>query len=144
MALAAQPFSNTSAKTSCKLRSAQNVKYNSVNRSGASSRTLERFELIVKCLASTKRGASSPVSHRRNLSMRGPTQPDPTQFNPTRPNSIQPNPTPWRFWEAYILWNGLTGSRAVFFVWCHHSMYFVIWPTPIPACSCHGTWHVPS
>ena len=55
----------------------------------------------------------------RNLSMRGPTQPDPV--------------TPLR---TLYLWNGLTDSRAVFFVRCHHLIYFVLdrhrYP-PVPA-----------
>ena len=44
MAPAAQQVSSTNAKTSCDLRSALNVKYDSVKRIGASSSTLERFD----------------------------------------------------------------------------------------------------
>ena len=44
MAPAAQQFSSISAKASCELGSALHVKYHSVKSSGASSRTLERFD----------------------------------------------------------------------------------------------------
>ena len=44
--------------------------------------------------------------------MRGPTRPDPTQ------------PDPITLLRSLYLWNGLTDSRAVFFVRCHHSINF--------------------
>ena len=56
--------------------------------------------------------------------MRGPTRPDPTQ------------PDPITLLISLYLWNGLTDSRAVFFVRCHHSINFVFdrhrYP-PVPA-----------
>ena len=71
--------------------------------------------------------------------MRGPTRPDPTRPNPTRPNPTQPEPTrpdPITLLRSLYLWNGLTDSRAVFFVRCHHSINFVFdryrYP-PVPA-----------
>ena len=54
----------------------------------------------------------------RNLSMRGPTRPDPTQPDPALPD-------PMTLLGSLYLWNGLTDSRAVFFVRCHHSINFV-------------------
>ena len=50
--------------------------------------------------------------------MRGPTRPDPTQPDPTQPDPIT-------LLRSLYLWNGLTDSRAVFFVQCHHSINFV-------------------
>ena len=56
--------------------------------------------------------------------MRGPTRPDPTR------------PDPMTLLRSLYLWNGLTDSRAVFFVRCHHSINFVFdrcrYP-PVPA-----------
>ena len=58
-----------------------------------------------------------------------PTQPDSTQPDPTRPDPIT-------LLRSLYLWNGLTDSRAVFFVRCHHSINFVFdryrYP-PVPA-----------
>ena len=56
-----------------------------------------------------------------------------------RPNSTQPDPTqpdPVTLLRSLYLWNGLSNSRAVFFVRCHHSINFVFdWHRypPVPA-----------
>ena len=59
-----------------------------------------------------------------SVGMRGPTRPDPTR------------PDPITLLRSLYLWNGLTDSRAVFFVRCHHSINFVFdryrYP-PVPA-----------
>ena len=138
MALAAQPFSNTSAKTSCKLRSAQNVKYNSVNRSRASSRTLERSAVWIDSKMFSEHEARSEfsclASQKSKYARPNPTRPDPIQPDPTQLNPTQPDPV--TLLRSLYLWNRLTDSQAVFFVWCHHSMYFVFdrhrYP-PVPA-----------
>ena len=66
--------------------------------------------------------------------MRGPTRPDPTRPGPTQPDPTRPDPI--TLLRSLYLWNGLTDSRAVFFVRCHHSINFVFdryrYP-PVPA-----------
>ena len=56
-------------------------------------------------------------------------RPDPTQPDPTQPDPIT-------LLRSLYLWDGLTDSRAVFFVRCHHSINFVFdrhrYP-PVPA-----------
>ena len=67
----------------------------------------------------------------RNLSMRGPTRPNPTQ------------PYPVTLLRSLYLWNGLTDSQAVFFVRYHHSINFVFdrhrYP-PVPATARGTCW----
>ena len=51
-----------------------------------------------------------------------------------RPNPTRPDPM--TVLRSLYLWNGLTDSRAVFFVRCHHSINFVFDRyryTPVPA-----------
>ena len=64
---------------------------------------------------------------RRHTGLRGKSQY--ARPNPTRPDSITLLRSPY-------LWNGLTDSRAVFFVRCHHSINSVFdryrYP-PVPA-----------
>ena len=66
--------------------------------------------------------------------MHGPTRPNPTRPDPTRPDPTRPDPI--TLLRSLYLWNGLTDSRAVFFVRCHHSINFVFdryrYP-PVPA-----------
>ena len=65
--------------------------------------------------------------------MRGPTRPRP---DPTRTDPIT-------LLRNLYLWNGLTDSRAVFFVRCHHSINFVFdryrYP-PVPATARDTCW----
>ena len=61
-------------------------------------------------------------------------QPDPTRPDPNRPDPTRPDPI--TLLRSLYLLNGLTDSRAVFFVRCHHSINFVFdryrYP-PVPA-----------
>ena len=61
-----------------------------------------------------------------------------------RPNPTRPDPI--TLLRSLYLWNGLTDSRTVFFVRCHHSINFVFdrHRYPPAAGAYHGTWHVPS
>ena len=88
---------------------------------------------------------------RPNPTQPGLTRPDPTRPNPTRPDPTRPDPSwpdPMTLLRNLFLWNGLTDSRAVFFVRCHHSIKFVFdrhrYP-PVPAtargtCLCFIPW----
>ena len=75
------------------------------------------------------------TSVRRPYARPDPTRPDPTRPNPTRPDPIT-------LLRSLYLWNGLTDSRAVFFVRCHHSINFIFdryrYP-PVPA-TARGTF----
>ena len=90
-------------------------------------------------LRSPVRAVISWPSSRMNLEVAGPSTPEVFCGLRQKSQYARPDPTrpdPMTLLRSLYLWNGLTDSRAVFFVRCHHSINFTFdryrYP-PVPA-----------